>query len=1058
MAPCNSKESNASLLERLSCKIFITNFPATFSAKDLWNTCSKYGTVLDVYIPKKVSKQGKHFAFARFNKVSNVDLLIKNLRSIWLGNFHMFANVARFNRDTVSQKPFSNAPSKSSIPSYAKVVKNTKIPNINVDPVMVLEEAETNLKGNPILVGSVKDFKTLSNLYNVINSKESFKLNVRGKVYVVRAKEVTCWVPKFWVDTSNQSDFSDDNFVANNNWVESEDNTQINDDDVEVVPESFQNQDFKESSVERNLNAPNNGVETKNHSKSTKAAQKTNDSTPKFPSGFTPQHTEQSGNKQVVDLHEGTPQGERRKRSELCLYVILTSTGCGQSSGILCVWENSLFYKKRTYATDHCLCVEGTWLANNTDLQFISVYSPQELSFKRVLWTYMAGIINCWHGEIIIMGDFNEVWYPSEHYGSSLYSLNVAEFNKFIANSHLIDIPLGGYSFTWSDKYVSKMSKLDRFLVSQGTLDLFPNLIGLVLHRNISDHRPILLKDAHVDYDPTPFRLYHSWFLEDDFQAVIVDSWNNDGDSFNEIELRIDKGECLPDDLAKRVTIIRDLNDFDQKDAIDLAQKSKIKWAIEGDKNFKFFHRIINKKRRHLAIKGILVNVEWIDNPTRVKSEFYNYFSNIFSASESNRAPFEGIFPKCLAYEQSCELKEAVLNDEIKRATWDCGSDKSPSPDGFTFDFLRNIGPLLVLGANKLNEFLPISLIGCQYKIIGKILANRLSLVIGDIVSQEQSAFIKGRQIMDGSLVLNKLISWCKAKKEQCLLLKVDFKKAFDSVCWDNLNEILGKFGFKNNWRGWIRGSLNSSKASVLVNGSPTNEFSFHKGLRQGDPLSFILVMESLQVSFQKLIDRASRLKVNVHKSFLYGVIFHNTDVQLMTASFGCIELQKDVSVASKLQAPTIECSFRRASRSAREEIDKHVLVAAPSHTRWSKALPIKLNIFWWRMFLDRLPTRMRIEQYIQMMDYALWDVIENGHSLLKTQVVKGVTTLMLITYVKDKAQRRLEVKARSTLMMSIPNEHQLKVNSINDANQLMEAIEKRFGGNAATKKLKEIS
>nr|GEZ42919.1 ribonuclease H-like domain-containing protein [Tanacetum cinerariifolium]GEZ42927.1 ribonuclease H-like domain-containing protein [Tanacetum cinerariifolium] len=95
----------------------------------------------------------------------------------------------------------------------------------------------------------------------------------------------------------------------------------------------------------------------------------------------------------------------------------------------------------------------------------------------------------------------------------------------------------------------------------------------------------------------------------------------------------------------------------------------------------------------------------------------------------------------------------------------------------------------------------------------------------------------------------------------------------------------------------------------------------------------------------------------------------------------------------------------------------------------------------------------MIIEQYIQMMDYDLWDVIENGLTLPKTQVVKGVTTFMPITSIEDKAQRRLDVKARSTLIMGIPNEHQLKFNSIEDAKQLMEAIKKRFGGNAATKK-----
>ncbi|GJW23649.1 hypothetical protein Tco_0034271 [Tanacetum coccineum] len=96
---------------------------------------------------------------------------------------------------------------------------------------------------------------------------------------------------------------------------------------------------------------------------------------------------------------------------------------------------------------------------------------------------------------------------------------------------------------------------------------------------------------------------------------------------------------------------------------------------------------------------------------------------------------------------------------------------------------------------------------------------------------------------------------------------------------------------------------------------------------------------------------------------------------------------------------------------------------------------------------------RIRIEQYIQMIDYALWKVIENGATLPKTTIVEEVMIEMLITTAKEKAQRKLEVKARSTLMMSIPNEHQLKFKSIKDAKKLLEAVEKRFGGNATTKK-----
>ncbi|GKA17986.1 ribonuclease H-like domain-containing protein [Tanacetum coccineum] len=87
------------------------------------------------------------------------------------------------------------------------------------------------------------------------------------------------------------------------------------------------------------------------------------------------------------------------------------------------------------------------------------------------------------------------------------------------------------------------------------------------------------------------------------------------------------------------------------------------------------------------------------------------------------------------------------------------------------------------------------------------------------------------------------------------------------------------------------------------------------------------------------------------------------------------------------------------------------------------------------------------------MIDYALRDVIENGATLPKTKIVEGVMTEMPITTAEEKAQRRLEVKARSTLMMGILNEHQLKFNSIKDAKKLLQAVEKRFSGNAATRK-----
>ncbi|GKA05557.1 hypothetical protein Tco_0684677 [Tanacetum coccineum] len=96
---------------------------------------------------------------------------------------------------------------------------------------------------------------------------------------------------------------------------------------------------------------------------------------------------------------------------------------------------------------------------------------------------------------------------------------------------------------------------------------------------------------------------------------------------------------------------------------------------------------------------------------------------------------------------------------------------------------------------------------------------------------------------------------------------------------------------------------------------------------------------------------------------------------------------------------------------------------------------------------------KMRMEQYLQCIDYTLWEIVENGNAPIVTKTVDGKETVIPPTSVEEKAQRRAELKARSTLLMALPNEHQLKFNSYKDAKTLMQAIENKFGGNTATKK-----
>ncbi|GJT65053.1 RNA-directed DNA polymerase, eukaryota [Tanacetum coccineum] len=184
-----SKRSNESLLERLSCNVFITNFPSDVTVRELWNACDQYGKVLDVYTPKKLSKQGKAFAFVRFKKVNDVDSLIRNLRSIWMGSFRLFSNVARFNRDTVHKPSITNV--KNNVPgnmnSYAAVAKGNDTQESDMEPLMVLEKGLLNYEGDPVLVGCVKEFKSLPNLYNVCCTEgfPSVRINYLGGFWVL---------------------------------------------------------------------------------------------------------------------------------------------------------------------------------------------------------------------------------------------------------------------------------------------------------------------------------------------------------------------------------------------------------------------------------------------------------------------------------------------------------------------------------------------------------------------------------------------------------------------------------------------------------------------------------------------------------------------------------------------------------------------------------------------------------------------------------------------------------------------------------------------------------
>ena len=159
-------------------------------------------------------------------------------------------------------------------------------------------------------------------------------------------------------------------------------------------------------------------------------------------------------------------------------------------------------------------------------------------------------------------------------------------------------------------------------------------------------------------------------------------------------------------------------------------------------------------------------------------------------------------------------------------------------------------------GAKDLGDFRPISLLGGLYKLLAKVLANRLKKVLEKVVSGDQNAFVRGKQILDASLIANEVIDFWHKRKEKGLICKLDIEKAYDSINWNFLMKVLLKMGF--GWMEWIWWCISTTKFSVLVNGVPTGFFPNSKGLQQGDPFSpylFVLGMEVLSTLIRRAVD-----------------------------------------------------------------------------------------------------------------------------------------------------------------------------------------------------------
>jgi len=313
--------------------------------------------------------------------------------------------------------------------------------------------------------------------------------------------------------------------------------------------------------------------------------------------------------------------------------------------------------------------------------------------------------------------------------------------------------------------------------------------------------------------------------------------------------------------------------------------KSRATWLKSGDENSKFFHAYARGRKAANTIWCLKdeAGIEHLDFEGKARCGV-NHFEALFrapaQASIAEVIRLAQMFPRFADEEDNRKLMRPVDEDELKEVLGSFQKDKSPGPDGWSVEFFLDLFEVLgqdliqvvedsrssgripasfnatfialipkVDNPTSLNEFRPISLCNCIYKIVSKVIARRLKGILSEHISAEQFGFLEGRQIHEAIGVAQEGMHSLKTQNIKGAILKIDLSKAYDKVSWIYIRLLLTHLGFGIDFIRWIMSCISTVSFSVLINGAASPFFHAERGLRQGCPLSpllFLLVAEGL--------------------------------------------------------------------------------------------------------------------------------------------------------------------------------------------------------------------
>ncbi|KAL0329326.1 UNVERIFIED_CONTAM: hypothetical protein Sradi_4919300, partial [Sesamum radiatum] len=294
-------------------------------------------------------------------------------------------------------------------------------------------------------------------------------------------------------------------------------------------------------------------------------------------------------------------------------------------------------------------------------------------------------------------------------------------------------------------------------------------------------------------------------------------------------------------------------------------QKSNCKWLEAGERNTKFFHSSVKKKRLKSRISRVMDNQQEITDSAQIKELAVHFFRSILCDTSATSLPhdFPFQFPQ-VRQDVVLNLCQAPSQEDIKEVVFSINKESVVGPDGFssTFfqacwdtiaedvfvavtDFFRGTPmprsftatSIILIPKNdspqSWSDVRPISLCNVTNKILSNLLYTKIPQALPDLISPSQGGFVPGRLIADNILLAQEMIHYLDMRhRKGNLILKLDMSKAYDRVKWKFLYAILEKIGFPTRFIALIRHAIEHCWFTILVNGEASGFFKSSQGLR----------------------------------------------------------------------------------------------------------------------------------------------------------------------------------------------------------------------------------